>query len=859
MDDKILQVAIAGFFHDIGKFADNKAMEIYKNEIQDSDRELYQKKDKNKHYSHVHALYTAKFIENYKHLIPDKLYNNVFNEDKIDIFQNLAAMHHKPETAIQTLIQKADCLTSGIERDKFEISKDQEIQPREYKKTRMLPIFEQILNNDKMDKPEQFNFLYPLEPISPVSIFPRTKKDCSGADAENEYKNLFKHFLSDLENLKNKNDNILLWFEHFASLAMVYLSSIPAVRAGKAIHDVSLYDHLYLTSAFASALYLYHKDKGTLNKDIIGKNNNDEKKFLMISGNFFGIQNFIFKGYGNTRSYRSKLLRGRSFYVSLLAELAADMLCQKAGLPFTSVILNSAGIITILAPDTDKTKNAVKETKDEITKWLMKLSYGQISFNFSQVKACENDFVTKNFSSFWDKMVLEMEKIKCQKFDLNIHGGVIEDYLDNFKKDSDNIICPICGIRPVETGFQEQKCCGLCKDQISIGEKLVKKNIIAIYNDNVSKNSKNKYDLYKPIFNQYQIRFSNQTDNLSKKIVKCWDISLFNDQKNSNFFNNGVTRKIINSYVPIYNDDNKEHLLDNVLETDELLEQYQDQNPMQLNHIALMAKKIKQLNNEQYKYIGTEALGVLKADVDNLAMIMGCGLDKQKRFTVSRIATLSRQIHYFFALYLPNLLQNEFKNIYTVFAGGDDLFLIGPWNEIYDLSVRLKNEFKQYVCNNDKIHFSAGIVLQKSHVPIDILAESSENSLKKSKTNDKNQITMFNQTVSWDKIEDINNIYNQLKKWFDKEMSISMYYKLNYLIFLAEKEAVLGNKVNKNDIECLKWRTYLKYYGTRNIMKNDDGDGQERKNIIIAKLTKWIDDYRGKLRIPLWRLLYNNR
>ena len=28
----------------------------------------------------------------------------------------------------------------------------------------------------------------------------------------------------------------------------------------------------------------------------------------------------------------------------------------------------------------------------------------------------------------------------------------------------------------------------------------------------------------------------------------------------------------------------------------------------------------------------------------------------------------------------------EFKDIYTVFAGGDDLFLIGPWNKIVDFA-----------------------------------------------------------------------------------------------------------------------------------------------------------------------------
>jgi len=89
--------------------------------------------------------------------------------------------------------------------------------------------------------------------------------------------------------------------------------------------------------------------KNSLEEDSV--RNSKEHKFLIVNGNFQGIQNFIFSGYGDIRKYRSKILRGRSFAVSLLSELAADMLCREIGLPFTSVILNAAGRFTILAPN----------------------------------------------------------------------------------------------------------------------------------------------------------------------------------------------------------------------------------------------------------------------------------------------------------------------------------------------------------------------------------------------------------------------------------------------------------------------------------------------------------------------------
>jgi CRISPR-associated protein Csm1 len=48
-----------------------------------------------------------------------------------------------------------------------------------------------------------------------------------------------------------------------------------------------------------------------------------ERKFLLVQGDFFGIQNFLFAAGAETRKQAAKLLRGRSFQVSLFTEMAA--------------------------------------------------------------------------------------------------------------------------------------------------------------------------------------------------------------------------------------------------------------------------------------------------------------------------------------------------------------------------------------------------------------------------------------------------------------------------------------------------------------------------------------------------------
>ncbi len=66
----------------------------------------------------------------------------------------------------------------------------------------------------------------------------------------------------------------------------------------------------------------------------------------------------------------------------------------------------------------------------------------------------------------------------------------------------------------------------------------------------------------------------------------------------------------------------------------------------------------KALRSENRKFYGIDALGVLKADVDNLGAIFSCGF-QGSMFTLSRISSLSRILNNFFALYLPYALKYE--------------------------------------------------------------------------------------------------------------------------------------------------------------------------------------------------------
>ena len=538
-----------------------------------------------------------------------------------------------------------------------------------------------------------------------------------------EYKVLFDQFVYNLEHLLHKEENLQLWFEHFESLMMIFSSHVPAARAGNVIPDVSLYDHLKTTSALAVALYLYHREKDNMTVESI--KDYDRKKFLIINGDFYGIQNFIFSDSGTTAKNRSKILRGRSFAVSLYSELTADLLCREIGIPSSSVVFNAAGKFTVVAPNTEKAKKAMVAVELRANEWLMKVSFGENAVGLGFVEASAEDFVHAKFSKLWDILAQNMEKKKFKRIDLECFGGAVSGYLDGFRKDLGRPLCPFCGKRPsmpeVEGSVligENESGCKLCRDHIFLGTNLVKKERLAITSSDADIKGDDK-KLLEPIFGYYQVAFVDggmKEMARTGKLLRYWDISVDPEGNVSK----DVTAKFINGYVPVYRegDLNDDRLLagkKSEAKKQDLIDQLNEGAPKTFGHIANKSLNFKENGKG---FCGIEALGVLKADVDQLGLLMSCGL-KPERFTLSRLATLSRQLNWYFALYLPHLLKTnpQFLDIYTVFAGGDDLFLIGPWNRVIELASFLRQSFAEYVGRNQEIHFSAGISLHKPHAP----------------------------------------------------------------------------------------------------------------------------------------------
>lgn len=853
-----LKITIASLLHDIGKFSERASVEIPRQYL-DNNQALYQPKYQHK-YTHKHSLYTAYFIESFSKFIPTEILKDSTPETSLI---NLAAMHHKPSSPEQLIIREADILSSGIERKEYEEVDTQKRMPREIP---LSTIFEDIsLCEDwKENRPESFKFCYPLASLSPLSIFPVKNTEVSRLD----YESLYEQFIELFKKLPHI-EYAPLWLEHLDTLLFLFTTSIPSATVTKdetgdfreIITDISLYDHSRLTAAFATALYAYHRELNSIDLDSI--KDRDAEKFLLIEGNFYGIQDFIFSETGDTRRNAAKLLRGRSFYVSLLSELASDLILEKIGLPSTSVVMNAAGKFRIILPNTDRAKKLLSEAESDINEWLIRNFYGEVSIGISSVVASFNELL--NIETLTEKMKQlgkASEERKFKKFDILKYAGAKSGYLDEFS--SEFGVCPLCNKRPARgrNKIEEQHLCDVCFDHVSIGRKLTAKDFIAI----AQKDADLREKLRVPIYNHYQVAFvTGKLTELAKegKIRHLWDInSLWQDDEPN--LKEVFSIKLINAFVPRLVDEFKS---DDILEklrygeSEEAIEEIDSQIEQRgILNFAQIGKLC--LRKEGSDFYCIDALGVFKADVDNLGTIFLKGLRREKR-TFSRYTTLSRQLNLFFSLYIPYLCRTEFKSIYTVFTGGDDLFVIGPWTEMFDFARRVREEFFRYCCENQDLTISAGLYITKSDVPLTNMARLSEKFLEHSKIAGKNRVTVFGVSVPWNDFIKIREIENYINTLIDEGIITKAFsYKLNEIVNMIEIETELRRKqtFDLSNLNALTWRAKLYYSAVRNIGR---GYPKEKRIEIIQEVLKnlilWLEKYRESMRIPLWKSLYMRR
>ena len=730
------QIYLAALLHDIGKFyqrADTGAVKsslFLKDEVKKLESMIC---PQYKGYSsHKHVLWTAQFILDFEKVFKNMAGKADLSESSINqSLLHLAADHHLLAEQLSfegRIIREADHLSSGMDRgtDKaFEDDQD-ELAWDSFKTKRMVSVFEGILKDS-----HQHKYHLPVEAINLNDSFNPKEK----FDTNPDYANLWLEFIKEFKFLQQQDCKA--FSETLLYLLHKYTCTIPSSTIN--FPDVSLFDHLKTTAAIAVCLYDWEQAGKT-------EENDSEDPFLMIGADFSGIQNYI---YNIISKSAAKNLKGRSFYIKLLSDSVVAIILQELNLFEANVIYNAGGGFFILAPNTVLVNQKLDELKLKIEDNIFETHGTSIYIAIVSLSIGKDTLLGKagvpTIGDCWIKLFEKRDDQKRKRylnriindyeliFNPNEQGGItLRDAItgEEIPQNEENLFS-IEGKKLASKHTETEVIRELTNKQISLGRKLrqaevwvVSKVPLSYWSENDSINPGN-LGIHYYFLSKEDIR--KKADQLKQSADQVKIISINGNKKGECDFINPTIQGSNNVY-------GFEFFGGNDFPADENGD----------------LKLFDELAGED----GFRRLGILRMDVDNLGNIFQNGIVTHQS-TFSRYAALSRNLDWFFKGYLNTLWENEFRDTtYILYSGGDDLFMVGQWNDCIRFAERIKQQFKLFTCENEHLSISGGIAIVPPRFPVKKAAELSAEAEKAAKSynlDEKNAINFMGFTMGWDK------------------------------------------------------------------------------------------------------------
>jgi CRISPR-associated protein Csm1 len=199
-------------------------------------------------------------------------------------------------------------------------------------------------------------------------------------------------------------------------------------------------------------------------------------------------------------------------------------------------------------------------------------------------------------------------------------------------------------------------------------------------------------------------------------------------------------------------------------------------------------------------------LHVIRMDVDSLGKIFIEGISKQK-YSMARIANLSRELDLFFTGYL-NILAEEHQ-IYITYSGGDDLFVVGHWESALKFAMQVREKFREFTCNNPNITISGGSFLMRKNFPIRRAAElcgKKEEDAKQKKGTAKNCFSIFDEVLGWERLHEIIQWSSKVREIIQKDPEHRKYRSL-----IRYAKSLHDKYFDKDQEENVEWISKIRH------------------------------------------------
>ncbi|WP_165155456.1 type III-A CRISPR-associated protein Cas10/Csm1 [Parabacteroides sp. ZJ-118] len=764
------RVYLAALLHDIGKFyqrADRGFSDRY-NTLSDSSKRmagLICPVNEYGRFGYQHVVWTNELFERLGRKLMEVpgMKQNLFYDEVDDSLARLACNHHVPRTEQQALITLADWWSAGIDRreprEKEDVDDAEPIKwgKGRYKQIPLYSIFNQLFDGD-------YQYAFPLNFLTlEKDLFPREVKQKEDGLGEASYALLWEKFAEEFGSLPT--DTFSAFSESLIYLLRKYTWCIPSNTMDMA--NVSLFEHLKTTASFADCLWLYKQE----NPDDFSWNPSRYRldlkpgvcPVLLVGGDISGIQRFIY----NISSQKAAVsLKGRSFYLQLLIDSIIQRIINRLEVTVGHIVYSSGGKFFMLLPNTRKVKEALEELGKEFERFLWEQHKGSLLFNWDAVAfAYETDSGQLYFEghrhslgALWKRLSDKLAERKNRKFS----SVLLADYDRVFVPqtvDPEGRICAVTGIESASCVPVDPKqgnpvyVLPSVKEQIDLGNILKDADYIlthksaggADYLANRSKFDISVVGVHSYFFDQKELT---DDDAHFRKITSA-DVNRVKRINQTNFLAARLKGQQVSYGFQFYGGNEQAKSGDSL-------------------------KTFEELASGSY-------LGILRMDVDNLGRIFIEGLPEQDR-SFAAYSTLSFMLDYFFSGYLNVIRKRYEADVNILYAGGDDVFAIGRWDQLLLFARDVRREFTRFAGRKD-VTISGGMVVVDRKFPIAKAAElagDAEDAAKKFQGGKKNALNLFGENISWEEefdfVEGYKNRLVDLCK--GKEMPVSILHRL---------------------------------------------------------------------------------
>lgn len=672
--------------------------------------------------------------------------------------RRLVEKHHDPAEADELIIAIADKL-SAAEREEGGNKQDAAAEP-------LVAILGRVKLTDpvKGDPPPEHYIPLKIYQSSDVP-YPVAAKEAALSAAG--YAQLWKGFDNDFKQLAPKllrdpyQPAVLYLLEQ-------YLSIIPSAAYYNRA-TVSLFDHAKTTAALAACLAaaspatpellaMHQAVQSTLKER--GKAVPDDRLPAILRQPRFLMLAGDISGiqdfiYDVPMDGAAKNLRGRSFFLGYLTRVLAEYIVRQENMPPACALLAGGGKFTLLLPLAAAAR--VDGYRQMIEQTVFSAFGGKLAVLLAPVTLAPADFLHGRWARKWDEAGAALTRQKSKKWSTLLVQAP-EQVLGPFPAAAH--VCQTCW-RPVADG---EELCAFCRGFIALGDMLPKARYVA---EKICPPRQGPGQTIADVLAAFGIEMR-----LTERPL------------------DGYANYLFNSY---------DFLAQNA----------------QGFYFLPQIKADKTFDALADDAQGVKTWGVLRGDVDDLSQIFRQGLGQH--LSLSAFASLSRAVSAFFGIYFNDLLAEFRDNVYTVYAGGDDFFIVGSWSVLPAVAQRLQEAFTRYAAGNPNVTFSAAIKLapHRKH-PLYVIAAQAGQLLDQAKdaSERKNRLAFFGAVVTWPEFKALQDYHERIAAVISGGGSRALLQHLYFTARLARQAREMGGIFKI-------WQAVYVLYNYRQRLKNE--------------------------------------